>query len=458
MTAMLQMPDLERRSIVGTRLVVVLAGVLLAACQPPAQPTIPPTPPAPGTPRETSSPTLGPRSPSREPGSPSPPATRNTSPSPTLGGGDGAWIYLADFPAEQAIEVASVTAWGGGFAAVGSEPAPDEGFGGRRNGVVWTSADGRNWTRSLPSALGNATLTNVVLHGDSLFAFGEYSICPEFSEDDDCLDAPDAGVALWRSADAVDWQRLAVPASLQAGILDGVVLGLGRLIAFGSTGEELVGALWLSADGQSWEELRELGGVDPLSAVGAGPDRLVGFGTRYLPEEDDVETLAGYSTGGGFAPAQLPAGQRGVIQAVLWSGTSYLAVGVEYEPAGEGLAPLALTSADGSSWTAAASGDMPTNADFQQLLVLPSGYLVIGSVPSEEFGRELAYSWFSADGLVWQEHAALSGGAYRQLGGSALGERGVVVFATDFEESEEEPGTPVGGSIHAWFAPPESLP
>lgn len=386
------------------------------------------------------------------PASPAGPTPVRATPAPGQ-----AWLYLADFPAEAAIDVTSVTAHDSGFVAVGFEPFPGEGFGGRRNGVVWTSADGLAWTRSQPAALANSTPLFVAGLGEWLYVFGEYSICPAFSEEEECVDAPDAGVAAWRSADGLDWQRLAVPESMRVAIVDGVVVGLDRLVAHGSSDEDLVGVMWLSPDGERWDEVRDLAAVDPISTLGAGPERLVAFGTRYLPAEDDVETLAGYSDGGGFAVGQLPPDQRGVIEAATWGPAGFVAVGIAFQPAAEGA--VALASADGQQWTAA--GGMPADVGFHQLLPLASGYLAIGSEEVDgEFGYQRATAWFSADGLSWTEHGELAGGEFRQLSSSAVGSAGAIVFASQFEEAEDDDGLeePADGSIHAWYAAPAALP
>ena len=364
--------------------------------------------------------------------------------------GPESWQYLSDFPAGSAIEVTGVTAHAEGFLAVGFEPYPGEGFDGRRNGVIWASADGRSWSRDVPAALASTSLLSVISLGGQLYAFGEYSICPELSEEEECFDAPDAGIALWRSADGSDWQRLALPDSLRTGILDGALTDGRQLIVHGSSGEELLGAVWLSPNGEAWTEVRELAGVDPINALAAGDGRLVAFGLRYLPEEDDVEALAAWSEGGAFAQALLPAGQRGVIQAVTWSEPGFSAVGLEYESAVEGPAPVALASADGINWTAAEQ--LPESAGLQGVLALPGGYLALGAVTAAEPDREQPFSWFSADGLKWSEHGALVGGAYRQLSSYSHGPDGVIVFGSDFEPSDElEPVDPELGTVHAWF-------
>jgi hypothetical protein len=431
--------------------VAVLACSLLIGCQAAPQPTAP-TPAPPTTPPPTTSPPATPTStPPATPAGPSTPAPTPATPIP-----GEAWQYLADFPAEAAIEVSAVLPRGEGFVAVGFEPAPGEGFGGRRNGVIWRSPDGRSWTRERPASLDNSAPLFIASLNEVLYLFGEYSLCPEFAEEDECDDAPDAGVALWRSTDGREWQRVAVPDAMRDSILDGVTVGPGGLVAYGSTDEDLLGVLFLSPDGENWQEVYDVAAVDPISALGAGPERLMAFGTRYLPDEDDVETLAGYSDGGGFAPGQLPPGQRGVIEAVAFGPAGFVAVGVAFAPIAEGA--VALVSQDGQQWSTAS--DAPTDVGFHQLLVLDGGYLAIGSQAIEgDFGIERGSAWYSPDGLVWVEHGDLPVGEFFQVSTAAVGPGGALVFATLFEEwDEDEPDDELISSIHAWFAPAQALP
>jgi hypothetical protein len=434
-----------RRALTCALSMSLLAGLLLACGPEAVMPT--PSPPTATVAPPTASP----------PASPAPGTPPGATPTPGMSPPPGeTWLYLTDFPAEEAIEVSSVVARGDGFVAVGFEPVPGEGFGGRRNGVVWTSTDGRSWARSRPPAFDFFAPLYIADLDGALYAFGEYSICPEFSEEDECEDVPDAGIAAWRSTDGSEWQRLTVPDSMRDAIIDGAVVGLGRLVVYGGAGDDLSGVTWLSVDGEQWHEIRDVTAVDPISALAAGPERLVAFGTRYLPLDDDIETLAGHSDGGGFQPAALPAGQRGRIHAVVHGPVGFVAVGMVFDPASAGA--VALVSADGTAWTPAAS--VPGDVGFHHLLALPGGYLAIGLEASDvDFGIERATAWFSADGLTWAEHGDLLGGEFRQLSGSAAGPGGAVVFASQFEEiDDEEPADLSSGSIHAWFAPPAALP
>jgi hypothetical protein len=433
----------------------LLLTLLVGACEPQAG-GVTPSPAGPTAAPPTISP---PATPTPETPTPadSPPATPGPGTSPAPG---EAWQYLANFPAGQAIEVSSVVARGNGFVAVGFEPVSGEDFGGRRNGVVWVSDDGLAWTRTAPAAFEYFAPLYIVSLDEVLYVFGDYSVCPEFSDEEECEDVADAGIAAWRSSDGASWQRLPIPESMRAAILDGVTVGLGRVLAFGATGDDLLGIVWSSPDGAQWNEMTELAGLSSIAVLGAGPERVVAFSAQYLAGEDDVETLVGHSDGGGFQPGQLPAGQRGTVESVAWGPSGFVAVGNVFRPAPAGIVAIVLVSADGVAWTQAGSSDLPPDASFRHVLTVPGGYLVIGSVPVEgEFGQEQASAWYSTGGLSWVEHGDLAGGDYRQLSSSAVGTGGAIVFATEFEEvDDEEPVDLSSGSVHAWFAPPATLP
>ncbi len=444
-----------------------LPAILLAACQAAAPASPPPAhDPAPASPQATGGPTLSPaRTPSPAPTlspaatsrtpepdtSPTFPAATDTTAEPS----GGRWHYLAGFPAEGAIEVTSVTGWGSGYVAVGFQPAEGEGFAGRRQGVIWTSVDGREWTRHVPPELQHSSLQYVVSLGGQLFTFGRYSQCPDDpAQSEGCVDAPDAGTAGWRSADALSWHRLTLPPSMsdQETFLDGAAVGMNRMAVFGITGDE-VAAVWFSGDGEVWDERRDLAGLDPIDTLAGSPDRFVAFGTRYVEAEDRIETLAAYSEGAGFQSGVLPPATSVFIDTVAWGAAGFVAIGSAEDLDAEDATGAALVSPDGLSWAAAEPANMPADVTFGHALAVPTGYVAIGLGPEDETLRAEVSSWFSTDGLDWQSLGPLATGVVRQLNGSAVGESGIVVFGVDFDDEAELSA----GTVHAWFAPLAAL-
>jgi hypothetical protein len=434
-------------------IVLVLSALLMASCQPSSAPTpatVPSPSPPPVTPfRATPEQTVAASLPT-DGVSP----TDLASPSPVTGAtGQPAagWQKLEDFPAEQVVAVTSVAPFVSGFLAVGYEIAPGTGAFGPRNGVLWVSADGRSWTRSAPPAFQNATLIEVESFGDQLYVLGE--ICPDDVEG--CERPADAGVTIWRSADAVDWQALPLPSSLREGEIDGSATGPARLAVRGASGTDLAGTVWISTDGQSWDERRDLGGLEAVDMLAAGGERLVAMEIRYLAEEDDVAMVAAYSDGAGFAAAQAPAATGAIIHGAAFGESGFVAVGQRYDAEGA-LSPAVWLSVDGAVWSEADTAGLPADVGLRDVVALHGGYLAIGSALEAGIGgREAGGSWFSPDGSSWQPAGELAGAAYDQITSSAAGEGGLVVFAVDFdEEQEDEPGA---STIHVWFLPLDAL-
>ena len=407
-------------------------------------PTGPPSPTAKPTPAQTTTPALSPSAAT----SPSPAGF----PSPTVMAGNP-WQYLTDFPVDGAIEVSSLTGTPTGFVAVGYEPMPGDGYYGRRQGVVWRSTDGLAWERLAPVELELASLDQVVLLNDQLYAFGMLSACP-YVIDDACTDMPEAGWTVWRSADGASWTRLAQSPLLKSTLLDGVVAGSGLLVAHGSTGDELAAAVWLSSDGETWEETRDLAGMDPISAMTNGPNGLVAIGTQYVPSLEVTQALAAISADGrSFQQAQLPTGLPFLFESVASTDAGYVAVG-HAEDEEQSVMAAAMASADGLTWSAAP--DNPDFADvrFEHVSAVPGGFVAVGSIPQETFGLQIGSTWFSSDGLTWAEVGDLPQGVYQELGAAAPGPPGMAIFATDFDEQGADV---VISTIHAWFAPAGGL-
>ena len=423
---------LRRRDNFGVLLIVV---ALLGGCAPTASPLIS-TPPAataqPGSPPATADPTS---------------TVSPASASPTPSG--QAWTPIASFPADGAVEVTGVAAWAAGFVAVGYEPAAADG---RRQGVVWQSADGLAWTRGTEAVFADVTLLDVVAAGDRLYVFGQRSVCQLLSEE--CVDLPDAGTVGWATADVQSWQPLPLPPTLVGGEFDGAVGADGALVVHGSSGEELLPTVWSSANGEAWAESLELAGLETISAMAIGDGRLVAFATQYLIDQDREVTMAAYAEGGAFAPTILPAGIDWRMEGVAHGRAGFVAVGFEEDIDAGLLSAATLISPDGASWSAGA--DRPADVGFHLVLSVASGYVAVGFAPVEtDIGRETGLSWWSADGNDWQELGPLGDVSYRQLSDAAASVAGSVVFALDFEDAPDE-DEPVDqpGTIYAWHAQP----
>lgn len=342
-----------------------------------------------------------------------------------------------------------------GFVAVGYRSLPGEGFFGRREGVVWRSADGLTWQRDVPAAFARTTLEFVVSLGSATYAFGVVSSCPlVFAEA--CTDDADAGNTVWRSIDGGDWQELPQWPSLVDAFIDGVTVGDGRLIVFGGSGDDLAPALWMSTDGGSWTEQGQLGDINPVSAFAAGPAGFVALGTRYNSTAEELEAVAVYSVdGSSFAPASVPAGISAAIEDVTYGDAGWVAVGYGDGLAGPGVTPVTLTSADGSEWAAAEAQPELAGVGFHRVATVPGGYVAIGfDLQPPDYDREQATSFYSRDGASWATLGALEGAQYTDFRTTALGDRGMTVFVAEHDELGDDD---VINKINGWFAPIEAL-
>ena len=171
------------------------------------------------------------------------------------------------------IRVGSITAYGDGFVAVGTEDDA--------RAAVWVSADGTEWRR-IPdqpsfSDVPWIWMQAVASNNDQLVAVGKH-------EADGHLRA-----AAWTSTDGETWTRLdgpfhGDPAHLQQQ-MEGVITTANGYIAFGWEAENWSGiraAIWTSEDGTTWTRATICGtirhgdpgewGIRNIAAVG---DRLV---------------------------------------------------------------------------------------------------------------------------------------------------------------------------------------
>ena len=153
--------------------------------------------------------------------------------------------------------VNTVTAWGGGFVAAGSEVEPVEAptsGGDRARAAIWRSGDGVAWERagSFPW-VHDASVEDVIAADGLLVAVG-------FISEEEMASRP----AVWVSSDGVDWSEQVIgPAGDGFTGMSGVALGEDGFVAVGfapATGGT-TGAVWVSGKGLAWEAVADPEGV-----------------------------------------------------------------------------------------------------------------------------------------------------------------------------------------------------
>lgn len=252
------------------------------------------------------------------------------------------------------------------------------------NGVLFTSKDGKAWTRM---AQGMTNYPVAMAYGaGNLVAVG---------------DGPQALPLTPASPTAPVRSREAAGPATEADQLREIVYGAKGFVALGS------GLAYQSVDGRTWSVRRtgenDLNGV----AFGAGRYVAVGGGGVILTSADGLA----------WAPAQSPTTER--LQGVTYGGGKFVAVGDR---------GVVLTSADGLAWTASA-GDK----DYYLRDVVYGGnqYLALG-----EAGRVIT----SPDGNTWTDQSAaatdrwLSDVAYTGAQFVAVGDRGTVITSPTGEQ------------------------
>jgi hypothetical protein len=363
---------------------------------------------------------------------------------------------LAGFAATTAFEVDDVTATSSGFIAVGFGGLDGDTYDGRRQGIVWTSADGINWAESADASLRNVTPQRIVVRGADYFIAGYLTACPQLSEEE-CTDVPQAGNAIFHSTDGVAWQMLAQLPDMQYGLIDDMLVAADRLVIFGESADEnFTGTVWQSTDGATWSSSTDLAEIEAVTAMAYGNNLLTGFGTRYAPEFEDF-VLVGASSADGetFTPVTAPDRVGAAIADVALGANGFAGVGYESSEALE-IGGMAVYSTDGTNWSEATnSDDSWSGAGVEFIGALPAGgYVSVGFVPHEDdFTLRDGLAWRSADGTDWTLLQELDGAFSEQLA-AAFGAPGMVVFAVEQSEDDDANFSSV---IKAWFAPLSEL-
>ncbi len=260
-----------------------------------------------------------------------------------------------------------VVSGGPGYVALGWDISIESGT--RR--AVWTSADGRTWSRD-PDPTGQFGVVDII--GMSS-ADGVVVVLAS--------EAGGAGATTLRSADGFAWERSAAPAGLVPGV-SGLASSVAGFVAFGST--DRPATAWHSADGRSWSTatVQSDGPGDPTA--GRVIEHVVGSGPRLVVQGQGKsnDNFIWTSTDGrrwrAFSKDPTPRSD-----AVLAGGDgAFLAYLVPTAPD----APLvAWTSADGEAWTPLANSSLESEPpDLQlepqvtvsQVVAVPDGWVMFG--------------------------------------------------------------------------------
>jgi hypothetical protein len=312
----------------------------------------------------------------------------STSTSQNAGVGDWARV-----PPDEAVfggagdqTMASVAVGGPGLVASGQDFS-----GGDGDAAVWTSPDGRVWSRvptdeAVFGGAGDQAMVMVAVGGPGLVGVGY-----DFS-------GGDGDAAVWTSPDGVGWSR--VPA-------DEAV--------FGGSGDQVMAALAVGGPGLVAAGYDSSGG-DRDAAVWTSPD---GVGWSRVPADEAV-------FGGGADQ---------MIWSVIAGGPGLVAVGDDVSGGDRDAA--VWTSPDGVVWSRVAADEAVFGGPADQSLqaVAPGGPGLVAVGFDFSGGDQDGAVWASADGLVWSrvsvEEPVLGGAGNQFLRRVVAGGPGLVVVGAD---------------------------
>jgi hypothetical protein len=349
---------------------------------------------------------------------------------------------LAKFPTgRRTTTVASIIEDGRGFIAVG--------WGGRESrGRLWTSPDGQRWTAQPDGQFSGHLLRKIVRAGNDLYIFGRDR----------------RGTRLWHSTDGRSWTQLAESPELVGGGINDVAVSGGTMIAAGFTEEpDYQGAIWRSTDGLDWQRLPSPTGLDELQAIAARGNTLVGFGSYpywrgplIVYSTDLGDSWQAAEMDAAIGEAGEPGGLVGLaVNADRFVAVGYIAVEAPYDPR-----PLALTSANGRSWTSVVLNSSGYEL-LENVIALRGGFLGLGTLHSYAIGEcrpracifddQVGRAHTSADGRNWVDAPSFYEDGREWLSGDTVGDvthRVAAASGSGVLIAQEW-----NDSVRVWFAP-----
>lgn len=301
---------------------------------------------------------------------------------PSSGNG-GAWTPLADPSAFASADVVDAVAGGPGIVAVGTANQD-----GHQVATVWTSADGKAWTRS-PGEAGfkDQTFAYISKLGDGFVALAFQ--CPSGGGGGECV-----GERPWTSSDAVHWLPGEFPQLEEPGMtlccmvtnLDPA--GPGVVASAAAAGQPAGGEVITSPDGKTWTVMpRDRGWANTsLSGVVAAGPGVVAVGNNA-----DGTFGAWTSTDeASWTPAAAVSGKAtGEVRDLVAGGPGQVAVGRD------GTSAAVWTAVDGTAWTRQADSDALAGGAMNRVTAVGSTLVAVGKVGAD------GAIWTSPDGKTW---------------------------------------------------------
>jgi hypothetical protein len=369
--------------------------------------------------------------------------------------------------------MSSVTAGGPGLVAVGWV---GEFLRVADQGAVWTSTDGRVWSRvphdeAVFGGPGHQWMESVTAGGPGLVAVG-YD-----ARNIHVTGLPsDSVAAVWTSTDGGVWSRVPHDEVVFGGpgvqVMSSVTAGGPGLVAVGydwpgGDAGDWVAAVWTSTDGRVWSRVPHdeavFGGLSEqlMSGVTIGGPGLVAVGQARHDQSDDADWVdwvaAVWTSTDGRVWSRVPHDEsvfggpdNQSMRSVTAGGPGLVAVGASSDAGGSDAA--VWTSTDGRVWSRvphdrAVFGDK----SMRSVAAGAPGLVAVGQAPSSG-SESVAAVWTSTDGRVWSrvphDRAVFGGPSVQSMLGVAAGGPGLVAVGYDLSEA-------VGGFRAAvWVSPP----
>ena len=223
------------------------------------------------------------------------------------------------------------------------------------------------------------------------------------------------------AVDALTWDRVAHDEAVFGGSSTQAMLGLAAgetlLVAVGydESGGDRDAAVWVSADGVTWERITHnetvLGGANDQEMRSVVADGSGFIAVGYDQETSEIHAAVWLSQDG-FDWTRLPhqpvfaGGFWKVMSAITAGGPGFVAAGYTLDPTptrplGEQSAAV-WTSSDGVAWQRVPHNEAAFGGDgFQQILGLAAGGPGVVAVGDDSTGYGNAAVWVSSDGTSW---------------------------------------------------------
>ena len=225
---------------------------------------------------------------------------------------------------------------------------------------------------------------------------------------------------IWISADGRTWELIDVGASFDSTSHPRWVVALpdGSAIAYGSVDPEPPAssrsAAWRSTDGRTWAPIElSVPRDDFLTRVVGGPRGLITVVSNFVAEDSGTAEVWHSTDGANWSVAHVIESRDGYLPSIVdWAAgpEGFVIAGHRYRFSADERddRPIVLASGDGVAWFEAVAADTPPLLG-QSIAPIGGDWMLIGErdeASSDPVAE--AETWYSANGLTWEQRGSLS--------------------------------------------------